>query len=312
MPFADHIPAPSIAAVVFDLGGVLIDWNPRYLYRTLFDDEVAMEDFLTTVTTPEWNQAQDAGRPWSEAVDELAARHPERRELIEAYWRRWPEMLGHAIAPTVEVLDDLRAAGVRLYALSNWSAETFPLARPRYPFLDWFDGIVISGEERLIKPDPRIFALLLERYGLAADQTVFIDDHAANVEAALAAGIIGVRFEGAESLRRDLRSLGLPILDASGREAPAAGRRGPRAEADADAALAAAILRGVRALPRCAVGSSTRVRRSVHAAPAPAGGDHRSPGERRRLQPGRAAGRAASEPGEPHPGADRDPERAAG
>ena len=205
---------------MFDLGGVLIDWNPRYLYRTLFDDEVAMEDFLATVTTQEWNRAQDAGRPWSEAVEELAARHPERRDLIEAYWRRWPEMLGGAIEATVEVLADLRATDLRLYALSNWSAETFPVARPRYPFLEWFDGIVISGEERLIKPDARIFALLLERYGLVPEQTVFIDDHAANVEAAAATGVIELLFVDGDTLRRDLRRLGIESPAQSSRVRP--------------------------------------------------------------------------------------------
>jgi 2-haloacid dehalogenase len=200
---------PNITAVVFDLGGVLIDWDPRYLYRTLFTDEVAMEDFLTTVTTPEWNRAQDAGRPWSEAVEELAVRHPEKRELIEAYWRRWPETLGGAIEPTVAVLRDLRATDVRLYALSNWSAETFPIARPRYPFLDWFDGIVISGQEGLIKPDARIFEVLLERYELQPSQTVFIDDHVPNVDAAAALGMSALRFTDADTLRGDLRGLGL-------------------------------------------------------------------------------------------------------
>ena len=119
-----------------------------------------------TVTTHDWNQAQDAGRPWADAIEELAARHPEQRDLIEAYWRRWPETLGDAIEPTVAMLDELRSTGIRLFALSNWSGETFPLARPRYPFLDWFDGIVISGDERLAKPDPRIFEVLLDRYGL--------------------------------------------------------------------------------------------------------------------------------------------------
>jgi 2-haloacid dehalogenase len=206
----DAQPATAVVtAVVFDLGGVLIDWNPRYLYRTLFADEVAMEDFLTTVTTPEWNRAQDAGRPWSEAVEELAARHPEKRDLIEAYWQRWPETLGGSIEPSVAVLRDLRATGVRLYALSNWSAETFPIARPRYPFLDWFDGIVISGQERLIKPDARIFEVLLDRYDLLPDRTVFIDDHAPNVEAASALGIRAIRFTDAETLRTELRALGL-------------------------------------------------------------------------------------------------------
>ena len=205
---AQPVPA-TIEAVVFDLGGVLIDWDPRYLYRTLFTDEVAMEDFLTTVTTPEWNRAQDAGRPWSEAVEELAARHPEKRELIEAYWRRWPETLGGPIEPTVAVLHDLRGTDVRLYALSNWSAETFPIARPRYPFLDWFDGIVISGQEGLIKPDARIFEVLLERYDLRPAETVFIDDHLPNVEAAAALGIRALRFTDADTLRADLGALGV-------------------------------------------------------------------------------------------------------
>ena len=200
---------PRISAVVFDLGGVLIDWNPRYLYRTLFDDEVAMEAFLATVTTQEWNRAQDTGRPWAEAVEELASRHPEQRALIEAYWRRWPETLGDAIEPTVALLDELRSTGIRLYALTNWSGETFPLARPRYPFLEWFDGIVISGDERLAKPDPRIFDVLIERYGLAAGETLFIDDHSANVETAAALGFTALRFVNATDLRADLERLGL-------------------------------------------------------------------------------------------------------
>jgi 2-haloacid dehalogenase len=201
--------APRIRAVVFDLGGVLIDWDPRHLYRTIFADETAMEDFLRTVTTPEWNRAQDAGRPWAEAVEELIARHPERREQIEAYRTRWMEMLGDAIQPTVDILDELRATDVDLYALSNWSAETFPVARPRYPFLEWFDGIVISGEERLIKPDPRIFHVLLQRYALEAGETVFIDDQVANVEAAESVGLVGIRFVDGPQLRADLRSLGV-------------------------------------------------------------------------------------------------------
>jgi 2-haloacid dehalogenase len=200
---------PRISAVVFDLGGVLIDWDPRYLYRTLFDDEAAMEEFLATVTTQQWNHAQDAGRPWAEAIEELAEQHPGKRDLIEAYWRRWPETLGDAIEPTVAILHDLRSTGVRLYVLSNWSGETFPIARPRYPFLEWFDGIVISGDERLAKPDPRIFKILLERYGLSAAETLFIDDYAPNVEAAAALGFIAVRFTDAPSLRTDLARLGL-------------------------------------------------------------------------------------------------------
>ncbi len=199
----------AISAVVFDLGGVLIDWDPRYLYRTLFDDEAAMEDFLATVTTPEWNRAQDAGRPWAEAVEELVALHPERRDLIAAYRERWHEMLGGANEPVVEILDGLRRNGARLFALTNWSGETFPVARPQYPFLEWFEGIVVSGDERLIKPDPRIFEVLLERYGLDPAATAFIDDHQANVDAAAALGMAAIRFVDAATLREDLARLGL-------------------------------------------------------------------------------------------------------
>ena len=199
-----------VTAVVFDLGGVLIDWDPRYLYRTLFADETAMEDFLTTVTTPDWNRAQDAGRPWAEAVEELAARHPEHRDLIEAYWRRWPETLGDAIRPTVEVLDELRGS-VRLFAVSNWSGETFPIARPRYPFLEWFDGIVISGEVGAAKPDRRIYEALIERHDLDPASLAFVDDVPANVAAAKGLGMRGFTFTSAAALRRDLEALGLPI-----------------------------------------------------------------------------------------------------
>jgi 2-haloacid dehalogenase len=199
----------TITAVVFDLGGVLIDWDPRYLYRELIEDEEEMEQFLATVTTPEWNRAQDAGRPWAEAVEELARHHPERRELIEAYWLRWHETLGDAIQPTVEVLEELRGTGIRLFALTNWSGETFPVARPRYPFLEWFEGIVVSGDERLIKPDPAIFRVLVDRYELEPTTTLFIDDQPDNVAAARDLGFEAVRFVDAETLRGDLRRLGL-------------------------------------------------------------------------------------------------------
>lgn len=201
-------------AVVFDLGGVLIDWDPRYLFRALFaGDETAMERFLADVCSPAWNARQDEGRTFAEAVESLALEHPEQRELIEAYWRRWPETLGAAIEPTVAILAELRQAGVPTYALSNWSAETFPLARPRYPFLDWFEAIVISGEVRVAKPDERIFRHLLERYDLVPEATVFIDDSAANVRAASALGLIAIQFEGAAALRRELAALGLPLGD---------------------------------------------------------------------------------------------------
>lgn len=203
------MPTTPLTAVVFDLGGVLIDWNPRYLYRKLFDDEAAMEAFLADVVSPEWNGQQDSGRTWAEAVEVLSREHPEQRDLIAAYWHRWQETLGDAIAPTVAILEELHGAGVRLYALSNWSAETFPIARPRYPFLDWFDGIVISGEEKVAKPDPAIFRHLLDRYGLDPATTVFIDDSEANVRAAASEGIVALLFVDAATLRNDLRGFGL-------------------------------------------------------------------------------------------------------
>jgi 2-haloacid dehalogenase len=198
------------SAVVFDLGGVLIDWDPRHLYRSMFgDDEAAMEQFLAGVTTAEWNTRQDAGRSWAEAVEELAREFPEHRERIAAFHERWIETLGGPIEPTVELLAELRAAGVPLYALTNWSAETFPLARPLFPFLEWFDGIVVSGDVRMVKPDPRIFAHLLETHGLRPEATVFIDDTPANVRAAQAAGMIALQFTDAGSLRTRLVELGL-------------------------------------------------------------------------------------------------------
>jgi 2-haloacid dehalogenase len=202
----------NIDAVVFDLGGVLIDWNPRYLYRSLFDgDEAAMERFLAEVTTPEWNAEQDAGRTWREAVDALVAIHPDRRDLILAYHERWADMLGGPIEGTVAILDELRQAGVRVAALSNWSAETFPIAQVRYPFLGWFETIVVSGAVGLVKPDLRIYRHLLGLTGFSPGSTVFVDDAPANVAAAEQVGMTGLQFHDSETLRRDLRELGLPI-----------------------------------------------------------------------------------------------------
>jgi 2-haloacid dehalogenase len=203
-------PPASPTAVVFDLGGVLIDWDPRHLYRRLFDgDDAAMEHFLATVCTQDWNAEQDAGRSWSSAVETLAQEHPEERELILAYRDRWTEMLGGPIDGTVAILDELRSTGMPLYALTNWSAETFPVAYDRYDFLAWFGGIVVSGQERIRKPDPRIFEILLERHGLDPAGTVYIDDVAANVTVAAELGLRALRFDSALRLRDDLRAMGL-------------------------------------------------------------------------------------------------------
>ena len=194
----------AVKAAVFDLGGVLIDWDPRYLYRKLLADEGEVEEFLATVCTPEWNAEQDRGRPFAEGVAELVERHPAHAAAIAAFHERWPEMLGGDIPGAVELLAELRATGLPLYALTNWSAETFVVARERFAFLDWFDGLLVSGEERIIKPDPAIFELLLDRFGLDPGSTFYVDDSPANVAAAAALGLDAVRFTGPERLRRDL------------------------------------------------------------------------------------------------------------
>ncbi len=204
------MPAPSRRVAVFDLGGVLIDWNPRYLYRKLFaGDDNAMEAFLSEVCTVEWNERQDAGRTFAEAAAALLPRHADKRELIAAFSGRFDEMIDGAIAGSVEILEELARAGVPRYALSNWSAETFPPQRERFPFLGWFDGIVISGEEGVIKPDPRILRILLDRYRIAPRETVFIDDNPVNVAAAEALDIHGIRFRSPGQLRGELEALGL-------------------------------------------------------------------------------------------------------
>ena len=197
-------------AVIFDFGGVLVDWNPRYLYRRLFPgDPAGMERFLAEVCTPEWNQRQDAGRPWAEAVAELVDRYPAQADLIRAYRERWEETLGSPIDGSVAILGEVRDAGHRLYGLTNWSHETFPLARARFPFFDWFDGIVVSGEEKLIKPDPRLYLRLLERYRVDPARAVFIDDSPSNVAAAAALGIHAIQFRSPPALRDALTALGV-------------------------------------------------------------------------------------------------------
>jgi 2-haloacid dehalogenase len=204
MPDAGRAPV-----IVFDLGGVLIDWNPRHLYRKLFDDEAAMERFLSEVCNHDWNLCQDAGRPFAEAVAELAERHPEQRPLIEAYWRRWPEMIAGPIDDAVLVLVELRRAGLELHALTNWSAETFWVARERFEFLTWFRSIPVSAEIGLVKPDPRIFGLLLERIGCTAGGCLYIDDNPANVAAARALGFDVIHFQDGRRLRAEMAARGL-------------------------------------------------------------------------------------------------------
>ena len=201
---------PRERAVVFDLGGVLIDWNPRYLYRKLLAGDAEVERFLAEVCTQAWNEQQDAGRPVAEATAELVARFPDKEALVRAYYERWDEMLGGCIDGTVAIVEELHVRGeVELYALSNWSAETFHHARGRFPVLERFRAIVVSGEERLIKPDARIFQVLFERHGVDPGAAIFIDDVERNVEAARRLGMTGIRFESPQQLRGELARLGL-------------------------------------------------------------------------------------------------------
>ncbi len=200
----------GLRAVVFDFGGVLLDWNPRHLYRRLFpDDDAAMELFLEAVGFTDWNIQQDLGRPFSVAVAEQSARFPEYADLIGAYHVRWEESIAGPIQATVDLLAPLKEAGYELHGLSNWSAETFALSRARYGFFDLFDTIVISGQERVIKPDARIFEILLERTGRAANECLFVDDSRANVAAARDLGFEAFHFTSAGDLASDLRRRGL-------------------------------------------------------------------------------------------------------
>jgi len=198
------------SVVVFDLGGVLIDWDPRHLYRKLFAcDEAAMEHFLATVCTREWHRHHDAGRSFAEGARILKDQHPDKAVLIDAFGMRQGEMMAGPIAGTVEILEALRDRGTPLYALSNWPAEGFPLARERFDFLGWFRGIVLSGEIGAIKPQPRIYEVLLERFAIDPLSAIFIDDAEANTTAARDFGIHAVHFTNPAALRAQLVAVGL-------------------------------------------------------------------------------------------------------
>jgi 2-haloacid dehalogenase len=205
-------------AFIFDFGGVLLDWNPRHLYRKLFPgDEPAMERFLAEIGFSEWNVQQDAGRPFSVAVAELCARHPHYCDLIRAYDERFLEAVNGAIAGTVEILRCLWVTGFPLFGLSNWPAEKFRLVRPSYEFFDWFQGMVISGEVGIAKPDRRIFHLLLQQVARPAGECLLIDDSPANITAAQALGLQTIHFHSPAQLAAELSSRGLlpappPIL----------------------------------------------------------------------------------------------------
>ena len=197
-----------IDTIVFDLGGVLIDWNPLYLYKKIFSTEEEAVRFLEEVCNSAWNVQQDGGRSLAEATEERVRLHPEREAEIRAYYERWPEMLGGIIPGTVELLDTLAGSGqYRLYALTNWSAETFPIALGRYAFFQHFQGILVSGAEKLIKPDPRIYQLLCSRYDILPEKAVFIDDSPKNVVGARNIGMHAIHFQSPMQLREELAEL---------------------------------------------------------------------------------------------------------
>lgn len=199
----------AIDTFVFDLGNVLIRWDPRFVYSKLFDREEEMECFLSDVCNTEWNIQMDGGRPFADGIAELVTRHPDKAHLIRAYRERWPEMLGGPIPGSVDVLSTLYANDRRLFALTNWSNETFPIARGMYDFLNWFGYIAVSGQLGMVKPDPAIFRHLIVTCGVDPARTLFIDDSLANVEAAARLGFATHHFRQPAGLRAQLHEWGL-------------------------------------------------------------------------------------------------------
>lgn len=195
--------------IIFDFGGVLIDWNPRYVYQQIFETEEETEWFLGNICTSEWNLTIDAGKPFATAVNELSEKHPGWFRQIEAFHLRWEEMLGGEISESVEILRDIQNSGYKVYGLTNWSAETFPIAFEKYKFLQTLDGIVVSGREKMIKPDPEIFKILLNRYQLQPGNCIFIDDNPENISVASKLGIEVIHFSNPSRLREDLVRSGI-------------------------------------------------------------------------------------------------------
>lgn len=195
-----------IKNIVFDFGGVLIDWNPRHLYYPYFNgDREQAEWFLANICTYTWNVQMDGGKPFSEGVAELSAQHPEWAEAIEVYHSRWNEMIGGEVEGTASLVRRLKEAGYHVYGLTNWSMETYPMIRDCYEVFSLFEGVVVSGEESLLKPDEKIYRCLLERYSLKAEESVFLDDNADNVAGAEAVGMAAIRFESAAQAEQELK-----------------------------------------------------------------------------------------------------------
>lgn len=200
----------SINTIIFDLGGVLIDWNPVYLYSQIIPDEKERQHFFDNICTSDWNEDQDAGRSLQEATDLLVKLHPTYASHIQAFYGRWEEMLGGAIEGTVKILSEIKALNTyKLYALTNWSDETFPVAVRRFEFLQWFEGILVSGREKTRKPFPVIYHLLFERFSINPVNALFIDDNLRNIEAAKKCGLQVIHFQSSQQLREELIKLGI-------------------------------------------------------------------------------------------------------
>ena len=200
----------AINTIIFDLGNVLIDWNPKYVFDKMFEDEEKKKYFFENICTMEWNETQDAGRSIKEATQELVALHPDWKEYIEAYYDQWTDMLGGPIHDTVEIFRQLKETGkFKLYALTNWSAELFPYALELYEFLHWFDGRVVSGEEKMRKPSPEFYQLLLDRFHVLPEEALFIDDNFRNIQAAEKIGIKSIHFISPQQLKDELENLKL-------------------------------------------------------------------------------------------------------
>ncbi|MGI4749220.1 MAG: HAD family hydrolase [Janthinobacterium lividum] len=197
-----------INTVIFDLGNVLINWDPKILYNKLFSSEAEADHFLENICTMDWNEAQDAGRSLKSGTTVLVEQYPQHQTNIEAYYDRWEEMLNGAIGGSVEIFKQLKASGkYKIYALTNWSSELFPIALRQFEFLNWFDGIVVSGDEGIRKPHPDFFQILFDRYQVKPEDAVFIDDNLRNVEAAKKLGLKAIRFTSAEELEKELQDL---------------------------------------------------------------------------------------------------------
>ena len=204
---------PSFTNIVFDLGGVLIDWNPDYVFRKVFNnDEEKMRWFYQNICTPDWNERQDAGRTLAEATEELVKKFPDQAENIHAYYGRWEEMLGGPINGTVEILKKLKQnKSLKLYALTNWSHETFPVALKRYDFLHWFDGRLVSGEEKTRKPFKKIYELLIEKFQLDPSRSIFTDDNPRNLHPAADLGFHTIHFQSPQQFEEELKKVGILV-----------------------------------------------------------------------------------------------------